>query len=174
VNGIAAQVLFVNASQINFVTPGNIPTAGTATIQATCNGTESGTVTAPLAPVAPAAFTESATGAGQASVINANGTVNTAANRATPGNYISVYVTGFGPYAPVGANGLMTLQFPVTATVGGLPATVLYAGAAPTETSGLQQINIGVPAGATAGISVPLVLTVDGVSTPANITVAIN
>jgi len=94
--------------------------------------------------VDPGVYTE--TGTGQASIINSNGTVNTAANSISRGDYISVYVTGFGPYNPVSPDGLTRLQFPVTVTIGGVSAGVLYAGAAPTETSGLQQINVLVPA----------------------------
>ena len=45
--------------------------------------------------------------------------------------------------------------------------------AAPTETSGLQQINVFVPANAPTGPSVPIVLTTDGVSTQGGATVAV-
>jgi uncharacterized protein (TIGR03437 family) len=173
VNGLPAQVLFANANQINFVTPNNIGTSGTATIQATCNGNSSGSIMVPLGPVDPGVFTEGGAGTGQGSIVNSNGTVNTAANPISRGDYISVYVTGFGPYNPVGADGLTRLQFPVTVTIGGVSAGVSYAGAAPTETSGLQQINVFVPTGVQTGPSVPIVLTVNQVNTQGGITVAI-
>lgn len=99
---------------------------------------------------------------------------NTASNPAKAGDYISVYGTGFGPYAAPSADGLTRLQFPVTATIGGIPAVVSYAGAAPLETTGLQQINILVPSGAGAGPAVPLALTVNGVSTASGVTIVLN
>ncbi len=80
INGLAAQVLFANANQINFVTPNNIGTSGTAVIQTTCNGNSSASITLPLGPVDPGGFTENGTGTGQASIVNSNGTVNTPAN----------------------------------------------------------------------------------------------
>jgi uncharacterized protein (TIGR03437 family) len=174
IDGTAAQVLFANASQINFVTPGSIGTSGSAVIKATCNGTVSGSVTIPLAPVDPAIFTEDGTGSGQGSIVNLDGTVNTAARPIARGSYISVYVTGFGPYNPPSPDGLRRLQFPVTATIGSVPAEVVYAGEAPTETSGLQQINIFVPPDAPAGASIPIVLTANGAGTQSGTTVAID
>jgi uncharacterized protein (TIGR03437 family) len=50
---------------------------------------------------------------------------------------------------------------------------VLYAGEAPTETLGLRQIDILVPANAPVGTSVPIVLTVYGVNTQSGVTVAV-
>ncbi len=73
----------------------------------------------------------------------------------------------------MGSDGLTRLQYPVTVTIGGVPAGVLYAGAAPTETSGLQQINVLVPASVQPGPNTPIVLTVDNVNTQPGITVAI-
>jgi uncharacterized protein (TIGR03437 family) len=61
----------------------------------------------------------------------------------------------------------------VTASVGGISARVLYAGEAPGNTDGLQQINLVVPSNAPSGKNVPLVLTVDGVSTQAGVTLNI-
>jgi len=62
---------------------------------------------------------------------------------------------------------------PVTATVGGMPATVQFAGAAPGYL-GLQQINVLIPANAMlSGPAVALVLTGGGVTTQSGVTVAI-
>jgi len=173
VNGVAASITFANSGQINFVTPGDLFPVTPATIQVVCNGNPVETVSLPEAQTNPAIFTENGSGKGQGSIVNSNGTVNTAANPASRSDYISVYVTGFGPYNPPGTNGLQTLVYPVTATIGGISATVLYAGNAPTETSGLQQINILVPAGVQPGPGVPITLTANGVATQAGVTVAI-
>jgi len=49
---------------------------------------------------------------------------------------------------------------PANVEVGGIPATVLYAGAAPGEIAGLMQIVIQVPAGIQPGGYVPVQLFV--------------
>jgi len=60
---------------------------------------------------------------------------------------------------------------PVTATIGGQPAKVLFAGLAP-GFAGLYQVNVVVPTGVTTGADIPVILTTAGFSsTP--VTVAI-
>jgi uncharacterized protein (TIGR03437 family) len=87
---------------------------------------------------------------------------------AKAGNVILLYGTGFGPTNPTTdfgqiINGAPPTANTVTATIGGVPATVQFAGLV---TSGEYQFNILVP-------SVPsgdnlVVLKVSGVSTQAN------
>jgi uncharacterized protein (TIGR03437 family) len=50
---------------------------------------------------------------------------------------------------------------------------VLYAGQAPGFTPGLQQINLLIPADATKGATLPLQLTIGGVSSQPGLTLAI-
>jgi len=70
---------------------------------------------------------------------------------------IQLYGTGFGLYAPVSADGLTRMALTVTATVGGVPAQVLFAGQAPGYTPGWQQIDILIPANAPVGPGIPVV-----------------
>ena len=172
VNGVAAALLFSNATQINFVSPGAI-TGNPAIIQLVCNGNTTVTVTAPAAVVSPSLFTQTGTGRGQGSIVNLDGTVNSAANPVARASYISVYGTGFGALNSAGADGLQHLAATVQATVGGANAPVIYAGQAPGETSGLQQINLQVPPGIAAGPSAGILLTVNGASTQPGVTVAV-
>ena len=60
----------------------------------------------------------------------------------------------------------------VTATIGGQPATVQYAGAAPTLITGVVQVNLQVPVGVT-GSNLPVVITIDGVETQTTATIAV-
>jgi len=62
---------------------------------------------------------------------------------------------------------------PVAVTMGGLPCTVSYAGAAPNLISGVTQINAQVPAGVTPGPSVPMTVTIGGVSAQTGVTLAV-
>ena len=48
---------------------------------------------------------------------------------------------------------------PVSLTIGGLPATILYAGSAPFKVSGVLQVNAVVPDGVDSGPQ-PVVLTI--------------
>lgn len=60
-----------------------------------------------------------------------------------------------------------------TVTIGGQAATVTYAGWVADSVAGLYQINATVPSKATAGNSVPVVVTMGGVSSQAGVTMAI-
>jgi uncharacterized protein (TIGR03437 family) len=55
-----------------------------------------------------------------------------------------------------------------------MPATnIAYAGTAPEEVYGLLQINVTVPAGVAPGSSVPVLLTIGGVTSQAGLTMAV-
>ena len=82
------------------------------------------------------------TGKSQAAIVNSDGTTNSSTNPATRGTWLSVYGTGFGVFNEAGTNGLRTVAGNVTATIGGVDATVLYAGNTPGATDGLQQFNL--------------------------------
>ena len=59
----------------------------------------------------------------------------------------------------------------MTATIGGQPAQVQYAGHAPDEVAGVMQVNLQVPTGVTG--DQPVVITIGGVATQNNATVSI-
>jgi uncharacterized protein (TIGR03437 family) len=67
--------------------------------------------------------------------------------------------------------GLNPLAAATTATVGGQPAQIVYAGDAPGEVAGMVQFDIQVP-GSVAG-TVPVVFTVGGASSQTTATVVI-
>ena len=81
-----------------------------------------------------------------------------------------IYCTGLGATNPPAASGQASpvgiAVNPVSVTIGGIPATVLYAGLTP-GLVGLYQVNVVVPAGVSPGSAVPLVLRQEG--TPSNI-----
>jgi uncharacterized protein (TIGR03437 family) len=60
----------------------------------------------------------------------------------------------------------------VSATIGDQPATVTFAGAAPSLVDGIGQLNIKVEDDTPSGAQ-PLVITIGGVSSPATATVAV-
>jgi len=93
-------------------------------------------------------------------VLNQDGTINSPTNPAPAGSVVSIFGTGFGAIGNSIPDGGITppagAQYPgvqVQATWQisfshelTLPATVLYAGAAPLEVEGVGQINFVVPA----------------------------
>jgi uncharacterized protein (TIGR03437 family) len=56
--------------------------------------------------------------------------------------------------------------------VGGQPAQILYAGAAPDFVAGVLQVDIQIPAGVSG--TVPLQLTIGTASTPSGLTVTVS
>jgi uncharacterized protein (TIGR03437 family) len=118
----------------------------------------------PVASALPGIFTANASGKG-------------AAIAAVAGSTIVIYATGGGAMTPVVADG--TTAHPtlsrvnVTARIGGVPATVDYAGVAPGIVAGVLQINVTIPAGVSRGSTVPVDVTVGGVTSPSGVTVAL-
>lgn len=100
--------------------------------------------------------------------MNADGSVDDAAHPAQRGDLISLYATGEGLDNPPQSDGKITSVLgpypqpvlPVNVQVGGMSATVTYAGAAPGQIAGLMQIVVQVPAGVQPGGYVPVQLFV--------------
>jgi len=139
-------------------------------VQIACAGLTSQTTPLAVATTTPGIFTAASSGTGQAAVVNQDGSVDATS---TAGNYLQVYVTGFGALAAAGADGLSHVALPVAAAIGGIPATVLYAGAAPGYSTGLQQVNLMIPPNAPKGAAVALVLTVNGMATQTGVTIGV-
>ncbi len=172
INGTAVSWSSYASGQINYLVPANITSPAALTVA--CNGTTAWSFNGlATAAVVPGVFTLTGTGKGQAAVVNSDGTINGSTNPAGRGSWLSVYGTGFGVFNAVGTTGLKTVGGTVTATLGGMDATVLYAGNTPGATDGLQQFNLQIPAGVTAGTAVPIVLTVNGTPTQATATVSV-
>jgi len=110
-------------------------------------------------------------GSKQGAILNSN--TPQLASPATPariGGFISIYCTGLGATTPAVASGERppdsppaTVRTSVTATVGGQPAMVTFAGLAP-GFAGVYQVNVQIPSGVALGDAVPVVLTQGGFS----------
>ena len=165
-DGKAAPLLFVSSTQINAVVPFALA-GGTTTLTVAAPG---GSYTAKLAVNATSAalFTQSASGSGQGAILNApTYSQNSLSNPAARGASVALYLTGAGPYTPAMADGqlapatsLPLVELPIQVTIGGLPATVTYQGAAPGLVAGLVQVNVEVPADVTPGPAVPVSVVV--------------
>jgi uncharacterized protein (TIGR03437 family) len=177
IGGIAAPLIYESASQVNAIVPYGVASSGVATVQVTANGLQSPTWSVPLAPAAPSIFTIGSTGVGQAAVLNHDNSGNSASNAAAKGTVVQIFATGGGQTSPASATGSLAKGadmslLPVTVTIGGQNAVVTYQGSAPSEVSGLLQVNAVVPAGAPTGPDA-LMLTIDGQNSQPGVTIAI-
>jgi uncharacterized protein (TIGR03437 family) len=159
VNGIPAAVEYAAPGQVNVLLPLETP-AGQAVLGLSNNGQVASYVF-PVSLAAPGIFVDAATG------------FLAGAESAARGAEIAFYITGQGDVSPAIASNIAITPpaalpkplLPVSVTIGGVPATVAYAGL-PYYFEGLTQINVIVPTGLTTG-SQPVVVTVGGVASPA-------
>ena len=160
--GIAAPVFSAQSQQVTVQVPWEIAGQTSTEVVVTYNGgpPAGASASAPVvvATAAPGIF----------AVANSDGTLNSPSNPAKVGGFITIYGTGGGVTNPLGITGglwpitasLVTLTLPVSVSIGGTNAIVLYAGSAPTLESGYFQINVSLPSGPQASSAVNLVVTV--------------
>jgi len=184
---VRAPIFGVYPSQLNVqvpaVAPGNVP------VQVITGCDRAQAVASPPVSIAAQAtapeffyFTQTASGANPIAAINAvtggdvgaSGLISGATfTPAKPGDYLTLFATGFGatnpPFAPgVLPSGTPSVTAPFSITFGGVtldPAQILYVGLS--QFAGLYQVDIQVPAGVPDG-NQPLVITVGGVASPSD------
>jgi uncharacterized protein (TIGR03437 family) len=174
-DGVPAPLIYSLAGQLSAIVPYEVAGKTITQMQVQYNGQTSAAVGVNVVDAAPGIFTlPSST---QAAALNADLSVNGAGNPAAKGSVVVLYATGEGQTNPAGVDGkLATSTFPapvlpVSVTIGGNPATILYAGAGPYEVAGVLQVNVQIPAGTASG-SVPVVLQV-GTHQSATATIAV-
>jgi uncharacterized protein (TIGR03437 family) len=187
-DGYPGTILAVTPTQINAIVPEGVTVPTTVSIQVEVDATSSLSVTLPMAPAAPALWTSDLSGSGQAAIVNHDGSINSASNPAARGSVVSLYGTGLGilslpmesgGYSPVLPDGALTISTPypmpqalVTVTIGGQPAAVSYAGAAPFQVNGAFQINVQIPAAIPSGPAA-IVVSAGGIPSTQQATVAV-
>lgn len=136
-------------------------------------------VTLTLTDSAPGIFTALGSGTGQGSILNQDGSVNSASNPAAPGSIISIFGTGEGVISPQLSTGNLVLSTPypfpadhASVTIGGVAAQVVYAGEAPTLPAGIFQINAQIPPGTPSG-NVPVSVSFGSNNSGTQVTVAV-
>jgi uncharacterized protein (TIGR03437 family) len=177
-DGIPAPLIYTLAGQVSGIVPYGL--SGASNVVVTYNGAASTAVSIPVISTVPGLFTVSSAGTGPGSILNwdpkTGASLNTSAHAAARGGTIVAYGTGdgffYGYDAGTVAGAGPNMKAGVTATIGGVPATVAYAGNSPGLITGLWQINIQVPSNAPTGAQ-PLVVKVNGVASQAGVTVAV-
>jgi uncharacterized protein (TIGR03437 family) len=165
INGLPAPIYLVSSGQINALVP-YATTGPTASIVVNNNGTLSNTVQVPLAATAPGVFSIDRNGIGSGAILHADFSLVTSGKPAKRGETVLVYLTGLGAVNPPvadgtagGATNLSKAAGAVNVLIGGLPATVSYAGLAPLY-PGLYQLNVVVPADLAVSATGPVPLAV--------------
>jgi uncharacterized protein (TIGR03437 family) len=108
-------------------------------------------------------------GAGQAAIVNQDGTLNTTTQPIARGQVIVIYGTGLGAVSQSGSYSVA--QQAVTALVQGVQAPVDFAGLTP-GFIGLYQVNLKIPASTPPGLGATLALQ-QGSNLSNSVTVAI-
>jgi uncharacterized protein (TIGR03437 family) len=151
--GLALDLYYVSATQINAVLPDSASGLTAVTVETSAGKS---VVNVYVEASAPAIFTQDSSGTGPASALKASDqSLITAANPLHASDTVELYATGLGVTKSM--NGLDYAVQQPTVTVGGLACPVTFAGAAPNYV-GLDQINCTIPAGIAASASVPVVI----------------
>jgi len=177
-NDIPAPIFSSFQSQLNVQVPFELTGSSTASVRVTSGGQTSSPRTVPLGPSSPGIFAVNNQGTGQGAIQIANTVIFAAPENSIPGvearpanrgDFLTIFCTGLGdvtnrPASGVAASGnpLSTTTATPQVTIGGIPATVNFAGLSPGFV-GLYQVNAEVPAGAPSGGSVQVKLSIGGV-----------
>jgi uncharacterized protein (TIGR03437 family) len=168
-NGVDAPLLYVSPGQINGIVPYSLAGQTSAQVVVQRINMVSAAFTLPLQDTAPAIFTAAQTGAGQGAILQQGGdgqfTFNSSNNPAPRGAMLEIFANGAGVWTPAAQTDIFVVgQFfktqPVSVTIGGQSASVLYAGTARGPVSwSVLQVNAAVPQGTGSGPQ-PVVLKI--------------
>ena len=183
INGTPAPIVYVWTKQTSVIMPyeltPNIGQDNAVFAQVVCNGVPGNIFPLQVAASAPGIFSA---GNGQAAVLNADGSANSASNPAAKGSIVQIFATGEGVLMPAGADGriengpvsgIPKPALPVSVTFAEiLSPQIPYAGVAPQAVDGLLQVNAQIPSNAPSG-NVAIVLKVGDASSQPALTIAV-
>ena len=160
-----AALFYVQDSQINAQVP--FETAGRTTVkmEVRVKGAAVGSASIPMAAAAPGIFTWNG-GTGPVIAMNDGITLNGVATPAAKSSVVILFGTGGGATNPSGVDGRIadsnpaTLVLPVSATIGGQPASVSWAGDSPGN-AGMTEFQVVIPSNAPSGAQ-PVVIMIGG------------
>jgi uncharacterized protein (TIGR03437 family) len=179
IGGSPAPILYASSTQINVIVPFGV-TGTTAQIEVMNQSQAIASAMVSVQAASPAIFSAKSTGGGQGAILNQDGSVNTHSNPASSGSVVSLFATGAGLTTPASADGFVTAapyptpNLPVSVTIDGANAEVVYAGAAPGLVAGVLQVNVIVPADTPAVSYNQVVLTIGDYSSPSAVTLTVH
>ncbi len=162
-------LFFTSGGQVNAQVPFDLPPDSSSQLVVKVGEAFTVPETINLSAVQPGIFTVNQSGSGPGAILDANFALVSSSNPVRAGDVIQIFCTGLGATSPPVPSGEFspssppaTVVNPVTATVEGLDAPVLFGGLAPGFV-GLYQVNVQIPAGVSSG-EIELVLTQQGVA----------
>jgi uncharacterized protein (TIGR03437 family) len=178
-NEVLAPIVYTRSDQTSVVVPLAMEGRDNCWVVVRHRGLRSYEVNLSLTERVPGIYAAGSTGRGAAAALHTDYTVVGADHPASRGSTVLVYMTSGGKTDPPGqdgslVSGIEVLQLPVRAEIGGVPATVVFAGSAPTLIKGVLQVNVVIPENAPTGDAVPLVITVGGIPSQDGVTLAID
>ncbi len=166
-DGVAAPLLFVDASQLDVQVPFQVAGESSTTIIVQYEGASSAPVSVPVTVTSPGAFTWNYNGNQRLIAVNPDNSLNTPLHPARPDDTAAIYLTGQGmgifPWLPNG---------PLAVQIGGQPASVLFASMALRGFDGILQIDVVIPNGITPG-EAPIDISVGGVHAQPGLTISV-
>jgi uncharacterized protein (TIGR03437 family) len=176
-DGIPAPLIYASDTVAAAIVPYGINLAETIVTAANTAG-RSLPFRMAVTPSVPGLFTADSSGSGLLAALNADGSLNTANNPASPGDAIVLFGTGEGQTLPGGRDGLVmdTPARPLlgaAVTVDDQPASIDYFGSAPGEVAGVFQLNFRIPFNAPRGNAVRVSLKIGAAAIAQNVVIAI-
>jgi uncharacterized protein (TIGR03437 family) len=178
-DGNPAPLVYVEANQASAIVPYEVGGETSTQVQVVYQGQNSTPLTVPVVAAAPGVYTLDYSGTGPGTILNQDGTVNSSSNPAAAGSLIAVYATGEGQTKAAGVDGQLDPSpapqpvQTVTATIGGVPATVKSASGVPGAVAGVLEVVLQVPATSPSASAAPLVLNIGGAASQAGVTISV-
>jgi uncharacterized protein (TIGR03437 family) len=177
-DGTRAPLLYVSSMQMNAIVPFAVAGQSSTHVVVTYNGNVVWDASLAVNKAAPGLFTANSSGTGQAAALNQDFGINSGTNPAGKGSIVMLFATGAGQTDPAGVDGKITQsdlpkpKLPVSVSIGGQSADVLYAGNAPGLVAGALQVNARIPQNVSSGAA-SVVLTIGGVESQSGVTLAV-
>jgi uncharacterized protein (TIGR03437 family) len=174
-----APIIYSSATTVAVIVPYEIAGRTTTSVQVAYGSTKSPVFPQAVAPTAPNLFTTTYGVNGQLVALNSDYTQNLPTNPVARGSVVILWGTGEGVNSPPGVDGTIVGPRPsqplanVTATIGGQPAEVIYAGGSPESVEGLLQLNVRVPSNITPGNQVPVSIQIGSATSPPGGTISV-
>lgn len=183
-NGESLPVIYSSARQVSAAAPNSLQPDRPGFLEIEYEDIKSVPYTVLSAKAAPAIFTTSGAGNGNAAAFQVDATtgtlvLNSDKTPAVKGDILVLYATGVGPTLPIPWDGFVATESSavsipnVSVLLGDVSADVLYAGAAPGLITGIVQINARIPDNPPTGKAVPLTVRVENIASPPGVTLYI-
>jgi uncharacterized protein (TIGR03437 family) len=176
--GIPSPLVYTFMNQVSAIVPYAVAGLPSVSVVVESGAYTSGPVNVPVTPASPGIFSVNGAGSGQGAIMNQNFTANSSRNPAPKGSQIMIFATGEGQSSSSVPDGALMVSasarpmLPVAVTIGGVPATVTFAGTAPGFFAGVLQVNVLLPAAVPSGDQ-SVMLTIGNSSSQPGVTVAV-